>query len=47
MTSVREESGTQTLPDLRAAVAEQFAAAFERRPHHVELERLDAALVAS
>ncbi len=38
---------TAAMGQLRAAVADEFAAAFERRPHHVALERLDAALVAS
>ena len=35
------------MPAFRAAVAEQFAAAFERTPHPVTLDRLDAALVAA
>jgi lipoyl(octanoyl) transferase len=40
------EAGVPTL-GLRATVAERFAAAFERAPHAVGLDDLDAALVAS
>jgi lipoyl(octanoyl) transferase len=50
MTSVNEEAApaaTPILPAIRAAVAEEFAAAFGLRPKAVALERLDAALVAS
>ncbi|MEY2441013.1 MAG: lipoyl(octanoyl) transferase [bacterium] len=49
MTSVLGEAGERApgLPALRAVVAERFAAAFERIPVTVSVDRLDAALVAS
>ena len=49
MTSVREERGDGA-PGLRSAAhrdGAQFAAAFERTPSRVSLDRLDAALVAA
>jgi lipoyl(octanoyl) transferase len=47
MTSVHGEAGAPDLPTFRAAIAKRFAAAFERVPVTVSVDRLDAALVTS